>query len=300
MKTFLALTKRNMKLFFKDKGMLLVSMITPAILLVLYATFLANVFRDSFVGGFPEGLKIDEKLIDGLVAGQLISSLLAVTPITVAFNCNMRAVSDKMDGVVNDMYVSPVKKSTIALSYFFGTLITTLIVGFAAAALGLIYVAAMGWYLSFGDVMLLFADVLILSTFGTVLSSIINVFVSTQGQMTAVGTIISAGYGFICGAYMPISQFGSGLQKALAFLPGTYGTALVRNHSLNGALRELTKLNIPDAAIEGIRDSVDCNLYFFDTKVEIWVMYLVMILTIALLLGVYVLLSVFRKQRKKK
>lgn len=300
MKTFLTLTKRNMKLFFKDKGMLLVSMITPLILLVLYATFLANVFRDSFLGGFPQGFELDSKLINGLVAGQLISSLLAVTPITVAFNCNMRAVSDKMDGVVKDLYVSPVKKSTVALSYFFGTLITTLIVGYAATAIGLIYVAAMGWYMSFGDVMLLLLDVLILSTFGTVLSSLINVFVSTQGQMTAVGTIVSAGYGFICGAYMPISQFGSGLQKALAFLPGTYGTALVRNHSLNGALGELASLNVPAEAISGIRDSVDCNLYFFDKKVEIWVMYLVMVLTIAVLLGVYVLISALRKQRKRK
>ena len=35
---------------------------------------------------------------------------------------------------------------------------------------------------------------------------------TTQGQLSAVGTIVSAGYGFICGAYMPISNFDSGLQ----------------------------------------------------------------------------------------
>ena len=29
---------------------------------------------------------------------------------------------------------------------------------------------------------------------------------TTQGQLSAVGTIVSAGYGFICGAYMPISN----------------------------------------------------------------------------------------------
>lgn len=41
MKTFLALTKRNVKMFFKDKGMFISSLITPIILLVLYSTFLA-------------------------------------------------------------------------------------------------------------------------------------------------------------------------------------------------------------------------------------------------------------------
>ena len=40
MRTVLALMDRNRKLFFKDKGMLFTSMITPVILIVLYATFL--------------------------------------------------------------------------------------------------------------------------------------------------------------------------------------------------------------------------------------------------------------------
>ena len=49
MKEITALVSRNRKLFFKDKGMLFSSMITPVILIVLYATFLANVYKDSFV-----------------------------------------------------------------------------------------------------------------------------------------------------------------------------------------------------------------------------------------------------------
>lgn len=298
MNTFLSLTKRNIKLFFKDKGMLFVSMITPVILLVLYATFLANVYRDTFTSALPEGFTLDGKIIDGTVAGQLISSLLAVIPVTVAFNSNMRMVSDKMNGVSKDILVSPVNKSILALSYFFGTLITTLIVCYCAVAVGFIYIAAVGWYMSFADVVLVLADVLLLCLFGTALSSIVNVFLSTQGQMSAVGTIVSAGYGFICGAYMPISQFGKGLQNALAFLPGTYGTSLVRNHCLNGVFREMSAQNIPEQAVQGMRDGVDCNLYFFDSNVKIWVMYLVVVLSIVLLVGVYVLLSALRKKRK--
>ena len=41
------LIKRNIRLFFKDKGMFFTSLITPAILLILYVTFLGNVYRDS-------------------------------------------------------------------------------------------------------------------------------------------------------------------------------------------------------------------------------------------------------------
>ena len=39
-----ALVKRDSRLFFKDKGMFFSSLITPLILLVLYATFLQNVY----------------------------------------------------------------------------------------------------------------------------------------------------------------------------------------------------------------------------------------------------------------
>ena len=47
MKTTAALIKRNTKLFFKDKGMFFTSLITPAILLVLYAVFLGKFYSQS-------------------------------------------------------------------------------------------------------------------------------------------------------------------------------------------------------------------------------------------------------------
>ncbi len=230
-----ALIKRNCKLFFKDKGMFFSALITPAILLVLYATFLANVYRDSFTSGIEGMIEVSESLINATVAGQLVSSILAVSGITVAFCSNMLMVQDKVNGTVKDLTVAPVKRSTLALSYYVATLISTLIVNFTAMALCLIYLAVSGWYLSFADVAFMALDVVIIVMFGTALSSIINVFLTSQGQISAVGTIVSAGYGFICGAYMPVSSFSSGLQKVISFLPGTYGTGLVRNHALNGA-----------------------------------------------------------------
>ena len=50
------LVRRNTKLFFKDHGMLISSLITPIIMLVLYATFLANVYHDSFVSSIDEAI----------------------------------------------------------------------------------------------------------------------------------------------------------------------------------------------------------------------------------------------------
>ena len=298
MKVALALIKRNRKLFFKDRGMFFTSLITPAVLLVLYVTFLGNVYRDSFTSYLPQQLPLPERLVDGLVGGQLISSLLAISCVTVAFCSNFLAVQDKATGTLKDFRVSPLKPSVLSVSYYLASLLSTLTVCVVATGLCLAYVAAVGWYLSAGDVLLLFLDVLLLVLFGTALSSLINLFLTTQGQISAVGTIVSAGYGFICGAYMPISSFGEGLRKVLSFLPGTYGTSLVRNHAMRGALAELGRQGVPEEAIAGIRDSLDCNLTFFGHTVDLPAMYLVLGGSIVLLLGLYIFWN-FRMMKRE-
>lgn len=292
------LIKRNCKLFFKDKGMLFTSLITPLILLVLYATFLASIYHDSFSGAIREfGVTVDESLIDATVAGQLISSLLAVSCVTVSFCCNMIMVQDKVTGARRDFTVSPVKRSAMALGYYVSTLVSTLIVCLITCGAGFIYLANIGWYMSLSDVMLFLLDVFLLVMFGTALSSIVNVFLTSQGQISAVGTVVSAGYGFICGAYMPISNFSDGLQKVLSFLPGTYGTSLIRNHAMRGVFAEMAEEGFPQDIVESIKDSVDCNLYFFGNKVDIGGMYAILGISVVLLVGVYVLINVLHRDR---
>ncbi len=300
MQTFLAMTKRNIKIFFKDKGMLFTSLITPLILLVLYATFLGNVYKDSFMSNMPENFSASEGLINGVVGGQLVSSLMAVTCVTVAFCANMLMVQDKVSGAKNDLYITPAKKSTLALSYYVATLTTTIIVALIGAIACFGYLAVVGWYINFGDILLILLDIVILTMFGTALSSLINMFLSTQGQISAVGTIVSVSYGFLCGAYMPISQFGAGLRNILVFMPGTYGTSLLKNHALRGVCEEMTRQSFPTEVIEGIKDSVDCNIYFFGTKVSTGAMYVIMVATVAIILGVYILLNVLRAKKHKK
>ena len=297
MKTLMSLIKRNIKLFFKDFGMFFTALVTPMILLVLYATFLSNVYKDSFLMSLGQyGEAIEESLIDGFVGAQLFSSLLAVSCITVAFCSNMLMVQDKVSGSRADLTVSPVKSSVLSLSYYAATVVSTLIISIVATGACFVYVASVGWYLSVADVFLILLDVLILVLFGTALSSVVHFFLSTQGQITAVGTIISAGYGFICGAYMPISSFSEGLQKVVAFLPGTYGTSLLRNHTMRGTFEEMSAIGLPDEAIEILKDTVDCNIYFFEKAVDIPIMYAILCTSTLLLMAVYVILNIIKKR----
>ncbi|MDD7293206.1 MAG: ABC transporter permease [Clostridiaceae bacterium] len=297
MTPFFSLVKRNTKLFFKDKGMFFTSLITPVILLVLYATFLAGVYRDSFASAIPDFLKIDGKLLDGAVSAQLISSLLAVSCVTVAFCSNLLMVQDKISGARQDLCVSPVRRSSLAAAYFVSSSLSTLIITFTALGVCLLYQLKKGWYFSGKDVALLFLDVFLLTLFGVAVSSCVNFFLSTNGQGSAVGTIVSAGYGFVCGAYMPISSFAPGLQKVLSFFPGTYATSLIRNHAMRGAFAEMESLGFPDEAMKGIRDAFDCNLYFFEKSVSVGAMYAVLCASITALLLIYIIFNILSKRK---
>lgn len=295
-----ALVKRNIKLYFKDKGMFFSSLITPVILLVLYATFLKKVYDDSFRAAVAAaGATVSDKLLNGCVGGQLVSSLLAVSCVTVAFCSNLLMIKDKTSGARHDLTAAPVHYGTLGLGYYLASLASTLIVSFVSLAVCLGYLRAVGWYITAADAALMALDVLLLTMFGTALSSCVNSLLSTDGQASAVGTIVSAGYGFICGAYMPISNFGEGLQRVFSFLPGTYGTSLLRNHAMRGVFDAMSGEGFPAEVVDAIRDSVDCNIYFFDKKVGEAEMYMILCGSVVLLICLCVALNI-RAGRKKK
>jgi multidrug/hemolysin transport system permease protein len=258
------------------------------------------VYRDSFMLFIPEFLSIDEKIIDGCVGGQLMSSLLAVSCITVAFCSNMLMIQDKVNGAANDIAVSPVKSSHVALSYYVATFAATFIICAVALGACMIYLALTAWYLTAADILFLLLDIFIMVMFGTAISSVIGFFLNSQGAISAVGSIVSSCYGFICGAYMPISQFGEGLQNALSFFPGTYGTALFRNHSMRSALSALEDAGLPSSAVEEIRNGIDCNIYFFDKSVPISTMFLIVGITVAVSVLAYIVLNVAKGGKAKK
>ena len=296
--TLLLLTKRNIKLFFRDKGLFFTSLITPIILLVLYATFLAGIYKDSFLSNLPSNLNISDKIVDAFVASQLISSILAVTSITVAFSTNFLMVQDIANKKILDIAITPIRSRTLALSYFIATLFSTLIICLLAYLISLIYLAIVGFYMNVSDVFLLLLDIILMTIFGTALSSLVNIFLKTEGQISAVGAIISAGYGFICGAYMPIASFSNGIRNFIMFVPGTYGTSLIREHTMNGVFNELkNNNNINDVVIDNLKTSFDCNIKFFNNDVSTIFKYLVIIIAIFIFLSLYIIINHIKKKR---
>ncbi len=297
-KKLISLVGRNTKYYFKDKLTFFMSMITPLILLILFVTFLRNIYIENFKSGIPEGFTVDGRIVEGIAGAWLMSSILSVSSVTVAFCSNLVIVEDKINSTINDFRVAPIKPTTISLSYFFSNFFVTFLIMMCVMLIGHIYLAAVGWYITAGDFFMIIVDCICGILFGTLLAGIIESFISTQGGLSAVATLVSSLYGFICGAYMPISSFSKGLQNVLSCLPGTYGVGIIRNHYMNGYLLALEDAGVPDEALKGIMDGFDVNIYVAGNQIPLGAMYGILLGTCAILLAVFVTIVIVKNKNK--
>ena len=303
-KKMISLISRNTKCYFKNKFTFFTSLITPLILFVLFATFRKNIYIESFESIATEfEITIGKRALNGVTGAWLMSSILSVSSVTVAFCSNIIMVEDKMNASINDINVSPIKRTTVAVSYFISNFFVTFIVIVTIMLIGHIYLACVGWYIPVSDFFMILVDCICGILFGTLLAGIVESFISSQGGISAVSTLVSSMYGFICGAYMPFSQFSEGLRNFLGLLPGTYGVGIMRNHYMNGYIDEIVKgatdPTVADNLSKGLKDGFDANLYVFGNRIPLGAMYGILLGSCAVLLAVYIVIIILRNKNKK-
>lgn len=300
-KKFISLVSRNTKCYFKDKFTFFMSLLTPLILLVLFATFLRNVYVDSFRAALTSNnfqFENQNRLIGGMAGAWLLSSIVGVSSVTVAFMSNLIMIEDKINSTLNDYLVSPVKPTTLSIAYFVSNFFVTFAVIMCVMLIGHIYLAAVGWYISVGDAVMIIVDCICCILFGTLFAGVVESFVSTQGGLSAVASLVSSMYGFLCGAYMPISTFSAGLRNVLGLLPGTYSIGILRNHYLGGYVSALADEGVSVEVLEGIKDSFDANLYLFGHQIPLGAMYGILVGACGLLLIGYVTIVILKNKKK--
>ena len=96
-----------------------------------------------------------------------------------------------------------------------------------------------------------------------------------------------------------ISSLNQTLQNILIYLPGTYGTSLIRTHTMQGLFGELESIGVPDELMIKMKQTIDCAPELFGKTVSVPAMYLILGVSIAVLIGVYILFSTLKKRRKK-
>ena len=291
------LVKRNIKLFLKDKMLVLFSVLAPLIILILYIFFLTdlqvgtieNVIKEAGIDG------IDPKLVTGFLNNWMLSGVMAVSCITVAFNVNTIMVRDRERGSVNDVLAAPVKRWVIYASYIITCFVLTFCICFIVLLVALIYLACTGGFMmSFVD----FLAILGITIFSIVSSSFISVFLvsfmKTEGSLGAFNGIFAAAIGFLIGAYLPLSILPKPVQYFVCFIPGAYSAGLFRNYFLRGPMEKLLEV-LPGDVVKQLMGSYSVQMEFFGTTISSGWMVFALAISIIVFVG---LLIIFYSNKK--
>ena len=189
MRKFMGLTKRNILVFFKDKTMVLFSMLTPIIIFLLYLLFLRGTYLDSLERSsevlLGMGLLTKEDL-GALANGLLLTGILGSALITIPYNCLTTLVNDRDKGVDVDITATPVSRLQIILSYYTASALSAILMSGVILCAGLIILQLdHPVYLSAKNMILLFATVMVGAISATAVFMIIVLFIKSSSASGA-------------------------------------------------------------------------------------------------------------------
>ena len=303
LRSYKGMTVRNIKVYMKDKTAIMLSMITQIIVLGLYLLFLKTSYVDMITASLSElGDIVSKNDINALVNSWLVAGVIGTSVVTVALNALTIMVSDKQEKIDFDYNASPVKGGTVVMSYFSGAVASTFIISSILLTAGLLFIAVSGSFVyNFYDILMLYGLVLLGSVSATIILMLFASFFKKNSSLSSFGIMVSAAIGFVIGAYMPVSQFGDGVQTAVNLVPGSHIACLMRNVLMTPALDKIdTALNGIDNGMfaEEIKNtfSFELNIFGIDFDINMMLVYSFIAIAVFLVLN----LISFRISSKRK
>lgn len=228
-----AIAKRNLKIYFRDKSTVILSLLAVFIIIGLYVLFL----KDIIVSGIDGWEEI--KGIDYLLNSWVIAGILAVTPVTTTMSAYAIMVHDYCRKISKDFYSSPIKRFKLAGGYILSAYIIGVLMTMITFILGEIYIVAtggrwIGFINSFKMLILILISVLTSSS----LMFFIVSFIKSEDVIATISTILGTLIGFITGVYIPIGSFPQAIQWVIKLFPVSHACALIRQVMMQYAIQD--------------------------------------------------------------
>ena len=225
MKIILALSKRNLRLFVRDKALVFFSFLSVIIILGLYVLFLGEIQ----VNNIKQSIGMDLPEIDALVYAWMLPGLIAVASMTLSLGNMGRLVDDAQAENLNDFLVSPLKRWQLILSYLLSSVIITSVISVLMFGLSIVIVKLKGGpWLNVEQILQSLGVMILLIISSALLSLYIASWVKTQNTYGVVNSMVGTFIGFVTGAYMPMGIMPVFVQNMFNILPVSLGASMLR------------------------------------------------------------------------
>lgn len=272
MSKFVQLTKRNILLYFRDKGSVFMSLLSMLIIIALMLFFLG----DMSVENITETLSVlpgrdtsnDIANAELLVLVWTVAGIIPINSAMVALSALSSIIKDKASGKINSIYTAPVSRLTIALSYITAACVTSVIICLVTLAVSEIILCARGMSAFTVSEHLKILGMICANSFTySAIMYLFAVLVRSEGAWSGFGTVIGTLVGFFGGIYLPIGQLSKGLANVMTCTPVIYGTAMFRSVMTSSAA-SAAFADAPDVMTEEFKKYMGIDLEAFGNSVS--------------------------------
>ncbi len=270
---FVALVKRHMLKFLRDKTAVFFSFLSVIILLALYFLFIGESYVSNLRELQEDGI-FTRGFVDFVKISNMMGGILVVNTISLSLGIMGNVITDLEQRALDAYLVTPVKRYKIIFSYYVSAIIVTIFFTLIMWGFTILYAGIVSGYWYTFEVIIKTSLLLLFFTF---ISSSLMIYLTTLlKSVNAFGTlsgILGTLIGFICGIYFPLANFSSGIQYVSSVFPFTHMTILLKNIMLEQSLTTL-QTTVPVDAFERIKLYFGVNeLGVFGQHVDmIWLM----------------------------
>lgn len=288
----LALIKRNIKIYLRNRGAWLASLLTVFIIIGLYALFLG----DQLSRGF-EGIGLEEPRL--LTDSWIMAGIISIMPLSISLGA-VSIVNDRSKGLIKDFYCSPISRSKITLGYILSLAIISFLITVIGFALGEIYITANGGeLLSLADMLRVLGIIAIDDLATTSIVMFIAMFITSESAYSAICTVIGTVSGFITGIYIPVGALPEGVAAAVKCFPISHAGSMLRQIFTADAISECTK-NIPADIKPDVLDQINSEMGIIYSFGDHTVTDFESIIILAATAVLFFALTAFAAKRKKR
>jgi multidrug/hemolysin transport system permease protein len=245
MSVVLALLRRNLRIYFRDRLGVFFSLLGALVLFVLYMLFLRSLQTSSLESSFPNATT---GTISAFVDTWMFAGIIGITTITTGLGAFTIFVDDAATARFRDFVVSPIRRSQLVLGYLLSSVVVALIMSMLIFALSLLYMFFVdGLVLTVARIATVVGIVILSCTAFAALSAFAVSFVRTPGAFAALSTIVGTTLGFLAGAYVPIGLFPEGVRNLINAMPFGQTATLIRQQLSEQTVETLTH-GQPEAA----------------------------------------------------
>lgn len=249
----ITLVQRNLKLFFKDKTVVLFSLLSTLIVLGLYILFLGRTTFDE-LAGFP-GVNL-------LTGAWVMSGILAILPVNASLGSLSAMLVDKEKGTYQDLIMTPLSRLQIIGGYVLSTFLITLILSIIVLLTTEIYLVSLGGaLLSLSALVDILFKIILNTLIATLILFCISLFFKNLNTYSLFNSILGTLIGFLTGTLIPIGELSSVFQIVVKIFPFTHSASMFRKILMDGPIKTVFA-GASTATIQNFRQMMGIDIMF--------------------------------------